>query len=88
MTTTTNLERNLTILECADRGLADVFDACVDPAMGLEEAAAVLRRELPAMFVYRGGRHIAIHRASGDPDRLLLVAESGAVQHRAERRTA
>jgi len=30
-------------------------------------------RLLSGWFVYRGGHHIAVHRSSGDPRRVLLV---------------
>ena len=44
-------------------------------AMSLDDVAANLRRMFPGWFVYRGGRHVALHANEGDERRLMLVTE-------------
>lgn len=47
----------------------------------LDDAENKLRAFLSGTWlVYRGGRHVAVHRASGDDRRVLLVAEKAVRQ--------
>lgn len=43
---------------------------------GIDAAAAYLRENLPYLFVYKGGSHVAVHFASGDPERLALIVQN------------
>lgn len=58
-----------------DRELLGRAEVAISQAETLDQAAAIASSLLPDWFVYQGGGHVAIHRASGDPDRALLVVE-------------
>lgn len=42
----------------------------------LDDAEKQLRFYFKGWFIYRGGNHIAMHRASGDDRRVLFVTEA------------
>lgn len=49
-----------------------IADTIKSRSTTLEDASNWLRN-FPAWFIYRGGSHVALHKASGDPRRIMLV---------------
>jgi hypothetical protein len=49
----------------------------------LDEAAETLRSTFPSWFIYRGGNHVALHLASGDSRRVLVIHEERAADDKA-----
>ena len=43
----------------------------------LDEVEKFIRESFPDSFVYRGSRHVALHRRSNDSRRMLCVVERG-----------
>jgi len=48
----------------------------------LDQVEARLRQEYRGWFVYRGGRHVALHRQWGDNERLFLAVDRHSDQER------
>lgn len=49
--------------------------AAGEPFTSLDDAQAFLREAFAGWFVYRGGNHVALHRASGQVRLAVVVAQ-------------
>jgi len=70
-TTLESLDGLTTDEQTAVKSMARGFN----PTFSLDDVEGFLKTAFAGWFIHRGGHHVSLHRASGQP-RLLLVAET------------